>query len=780
MSSKKSHSSSTSRIVAKQGKHSFSSVGNRKNNSNNVTSDVRYKNNNNSYRKKNSTTKNNIIETIYSYFCHYAEPPVTLGKCFNKLNLKSIENYEDMKNSIYWTRAKEQRVGTTARFKQLLSHVKVNNSKLNFFPGMYEVCTKAKLGTLFRLNAVLFDNKSNTRQQSLYNFLPTQFIFPQDYKLFRRVLEANETLPANERKVYIYKPNAGNSGKGIMLIRGVDDMESFEQDNVFKNIVFKGVVQEYLENPFTFPDKLKFDFRLYVYVDSLYPYNVYICREGLCRFCTVPYEKPTSENADNDRMHLTNFAVNKKKEKEETIVDNDSNDAGNTSYSSSGLLLNNLLLFDDSSTAENSEEGIKKTLTHVLADLRSLGYNVDKLWKKIIKLVEYTCATMHPHLNYELYKKYDYNNLLTGDSNKHNIGPSSKNPCFQIIGFDVMLTKKSEDSNELLPWLLEVNAHPSLKTAYNSKEDGVHISTISPIDAEIKEKVIEGALSLACNSTKPAMYYEKIQFDTKSEFLIHSGLKLGRIFDHLCTFRNAETIDRLTFYRLCMSVKSFESNKKYGLKRVMSKNQRESITSSEIQSACEKILGGIKTTHYPRNTKLIDFDVFCELFFLVFSFENGFEQNTLQSTIDTLIQSMEENNLTLEKKLKTIDDVTFNRKKENNNKSSKEKKKRKNKKQNHEQISLAHSLFLKTQKEERLLEKQREHDLKQKEIEKKIIRNEEGSKKWEKIKISKKKNRLKKKKQIRKEDEEYQKELEKERRKKEADAWLQERKDRKK
>ena len=244
MSSKKSRSSSTSRIVAKQGKHSFSSVGNRKNNSNNVTSDVRYKNNNNSYRKKNSTTKNNIIETIYSYFCHYAEPPVTLGKCFNKLNLKSIENYEDMKNSIYWTRAKEQRVGTTARFKQLLSHVKVNNSKLNFFPGMYEVCTKAKLGTLFRLNAVLFDNKSSTRQQSLYNFLPTQFIFPQDYKLFRRVLEANETLPANERKVYIYKPNAGNSGKGIMLIRGVDDMESFEQDNVFKNIVFKGVVQE--------------------------------------------------------------------------------------------------------------------------------------------------------------------------------------------------------------------------------------------------------------------------------------------------------------------------------------------------------------------------------------------------------------------------------------------------------------------------------------------------------------------------------------------------------
>merc|ERR1712078_791965 len=130
-----------------------------------------------------------------------------------------------MKDAIYWTKAKEQYTYKKQRMRKLLQFLKASNSKLNFFPGMYEVCTKAKLGTLFRLNAVLFDNKSNTRQQSFYNFLPTQFIFPQDYKLFRRVLEANETLPANERKVYIYKPNAGNSGKGIMLIRGVDDME---------------------------------------------------------------------------------------------------------------------------------------------------------------------------------------------------------------------------------------------------------------------------------------------------------------------------------------------------------------------------------------------------------------------------------------------------------------------------------------------------------------------------------------------------------------------------
>ena len=132
-----------------------------------------------------------------------------------------------------------------------------------------------------------------------------------DYLLmFHHILQINEKQPKNDRKVYIYKPDAGNSGRGIMLIRKLKDIQNFEEDGIHK---LKAVVQEYLESPFTFSDNLKFDLRLYVYVDSLYPYNVYICREGLCRFCTVPYERPTRENARNDRMHLTNFAINKRK-----------------------------------------------------------------------------------------------------------------------------------------------------------------------------------------------------------------------------------------------------------------------------------------------------------------------------------------------------------------------------------------------------------------------------------------------------------------------------------
>ena len=159
---------------------------------------------------------------------------------------------------------------------------------------------------------------------------------------------------------------------------------------------------------------------------------------------------------------------------------------------------------------------------------------------------------------------------------------------------------------------------------------------------------------------------------------MNSGSKLAQIFDNLCSFKNAETIDRLTFYRLCMSVKSIDQNNSTGYKRILPKKQRQSITSSEIDAACSKNFSQRETTHYPRTTKLINFDVFCELFLLVFSFENGFEQNTLQATIDTIITRMHEN------KLETNKADSSNKGATNIN--------------SNEKLSLAHSIFLKAQK----------------------------------------------------------------------------------
>merc|ERR1719316_1814864 len=56
---------------------------------------------------------------------------------------------------------------------------------------------------------------------------------------------------------------------------------------------------------------MKFDLRVYALVTSLDPLEVYVCREGLARFCTAKYEAPTAENMANAWMHLTNYSLNK-------------------------------------------------------------------------------------------------------------------------------------------------------------------------------------------------------------------------------------------------------------------------------------------------------------------------------------------------------------------------------------------------------------------------------------------------------------------------------------
>ena len=40
------------------------------------------------------------------YFHSRDETPVTLAKCFNRLKMRPLSNYDDMKDAIYWTKAK--------------------------------------------------------------------------------------------------------------------------------------------------------------------------------------------------------------------------------------------------------------------------------------------------------------------------------------------------------------------------------------------------------------------------------------------------------------------------------------------------------------------------------------------------------------------------------------------------------------------------------------------------------------------------------------------------
>ena len=71
------------------------------------------------------------------------------------------------------------------------------------------------------------------------------------------------------------------------------------------------VVQRYIDNPLLL-NGLKFDLRIYVIATGFADGNIhaFIADEGLARFCTEPYERPTENNFHKYYMHLTNYSLN--------------------------------------------------------------------------------------------------------------------------------------------------------------------------------------------------------------------------------------------------------------------------------------------------------------------------------------------------------------------------------------------------------------------------------------------------------------------------------------
>jgi len=61
-------------------------------------------------------------------------------------------------------------------------------------------------------------------------------------------------------------------------------------------------------------DGYKFDLRIYVLLAGVNPLRIFLYKEGLARFATVPYESPQPSNLGNLFMHLTNYAINKDNE----------------------------------------------------------------------------------------------------------------------------------------------------------------------------------------------------------------------------------------------------------------------------------------------------------------------------------------------------------------------------------------------------------------------------------------------------------------------------------
>jgi hypothetical protein len=178
------------------------------------------------------------------------------------------------------------------------------------FPSMADCCRKAVFATLFsRLRRLLpVDTSLNDGR-----FIPAQFSLPQQKDAMREHVEA-ATSAANRhgqsRPYYIVKPDVGSRGDGIRL--------TAEPERKSWSASGERVVQQYIGRPMLI-DGLKFDLRLYVLVTDVQdtaeedtPMRIFLFREGLARFAVDMYEPPSSENAKNTNMHLTNYSLTKK------------------------------------------------------------------------------------------------------------------------------------------------------------------------------------------------------------------------------------------------------------------------------------------------------------------------------------------------------------------------------------------------------------------------------------------------------------------------------------
>ena len=102
-------------------------------------------------------------------------------------------------------------------------------------------------------------------------------------------------------------------------------------------------------------------------VSGLNPFNIYIHEEGLTRFATIPYVKPTGKNLKYPCMHLTNYAVNKDST---SFIHNDTVDA--------------------------DDVGHKRSLTSVFGELEAKGVDVDHLWGEMQAIIIKTLLVAQP------------------------------------------------------------------------------------------------------------------------------------------------------------------------------------------------------------------------------------------------------------------------------------------------------------------------------------------------------------------------------------------------
>ncbi len=182
------------------------------------------------------------------------------------------------------------------------------------------------------------------------------------------------------------------------------------------------------------------------------PITVYLCDEGLARFCTQDYEKPSKKNMKDYYKHLTNYSLNK---------------------------MSDDYVMPEAHNIREINDSSKRTLESMWKSLDEAGIDTDTLKAKLTEAISKTVIAMEPILMHEFRLSF------------HEKSAVKANRVFQIFGFDILFDDK------LNAWLLEINANPSMNMNYEvDKSDGSKLSLLSPIDQYVKQRVITDTIKV--------------------------------------------------------------------------------------------------------------------------------------------------------------------------------------------------------------------------------------------------------------------------------------------
>ncbi|XP_061691902.1 protein polyglycylase TTLL10 isoform X2 [Syngnathoides biaculeatus] len=232
--------------------------------------------------------------------------------------------------SAYCERRGWQRIHNKHRedFKLKWSETKSPRTYLNFREGeqlVYQIPNNKVLTTKIGLLSSLMayervrckvNHGQALRKLKMEEFIPTTF--RMDVKEEREAFFALQGgANNNSSQMWICKPTGLNQGRGIFLLRNLEDIGTFKlklqrlddlraSTKMLHRQPQAYVVQHYIQRPLLLRGK-KFDVRSYLLIACTSPYMVFF-RHGYVRLTCDPYE-PSSNNLSD---HLTNQYMQKK------------------------------------------------------------------------------------------------------------------------------------------------------------------------------------------------------------------------------------------------------------------------------------------------------------------------------------------------------------------------------------------------------------------------------------------------------------------------------------